>query len=180
MKEEIRLLKKGGNHSLEKMYTSYRTSFIQFAGKYDLTHDDVIDIYQESFIALREHAIRGKLDDIKSSVKTYLFSIGKYKIYDLLKQKQKTTTFEDLPEDTETEALSYIFKEAEPSPQSKRLHESFKKLGKRCQEMLTLFYYRGLTIDEITLSLGYENKSVVKSQKSHCLKALKELIKTPS
>ena len=39
-------------------------------------------------------------------------------------------------------------------------------LGDRCKEILTLFYYEGYSLDEITEILGYSDKNVLKSQKS--------------
>ncbi|MBQ4818833.1 sigma-70 family RNA polymerase sigma factor [Aquimarina sp. MMG016] len=179
MKEELLTLKKGDNRSLEKIYTEYRISFLQFAKKYNLDDDSLIDVYQDAFIALREHAIEGKLNHLKSSVKTYLFSIGKYMIYDRLRKKNNTVSYEDHSDFKDMSDTPEIFEEPELTPEQQLLRKHFSALGKRCQEMLTLFYYRGLTIDEITETLGYENKNVVKSQKSRCLKSLKELIKTP-
>ena len=180
MKEELLTLKKGSNQALEKIYNEYRNAFLQFAKKYDLDHDILIDIYQDAFIALREHAINGKLDAIKSSVKTYLFSIGKYMIYDQIKKQKKTVSYENSVDYKETSDAPEIFEEPQLSAEQRLLQKHFKDLGKRCKEMLTLFYYRGLTIDEITENLGYESKNVVKSQKSRCLKSLKELIKLPA
>ncbi|GAA4111560.1 hypothetical protein GCM10022393_09360 [Aquimarina addita] len=179
MKEELTILKKGHHQALEKLYNEYRSSFLQFAKKYDLDDDTLIDIYQDAFIALREHAINGKLDSIKSTVKTYLFSIGKYKIYDHIRQQKKTVSYENTIEHKETSTIEEVFEEPQLTPEQQLLRQHFNRLGKRCQEVLTLFYYRGLTIDEITQNLGYENKNVVKSQKSRCLKSLKELIKNP-
>jgi len=179
MKEELLTLKKGPNQGLEKIYNEYRNSFLQFAKKYDLDHDTLIDIYQDAFIALREHAINGKLDSIKSSVKTYLFSIGKYMIFDQLKKQKQTLSYENSIGHKESAEIEEVFEEPQLTAEQRLLQQHFKNLGKRCQEMLTLFYYRGLTIDEITESLGYESKNVVKSQKSRCLKSLKELIKSP-
>jgi DNA-directed RNA polymerase specialized sigma subunit len=42
---------------------------------------------------------------------------------------------------------------------------------------LQLFYYEEKKLDEIQEQLGYTSKDVLKSQKSRCLKQLKELIK---
>jgi DNA-directed RNA polymerase specialized sigma subunit len=52
-----------------------------------------------------------------------------------------------------------------------------KKLGEQCQKVLTLFYYEEKKLDEIQSLLGYTNKDVLKSQKSRCLKQLKDLTK---
>jgi RNA polymerase sigma factor (sigma-70 family) len=162
------------------LYNSNRDAFLNFGKKYGLSYDDLSDIYQEAFIALRKHALNGKLDTVNSSLRTYLFGIGKFMIYDLLKEKKKTTeydpsklgihdTMELVSTDIEAEELTY---------EQSLLHRYFKKLGKRCQEMLTLFYSRGLSIDDIVEHTDYTDGSVVRSQKSRCLKTLKELVKS--
>ncbi|WP_047414257.1 RNA polymerase sigma factor [Cellulophaga sp. Hel_I_12] len=169
------------SHPIEiaKLYNSHRNSFLNFGKKYGLSYDDLCDIYQEAFIALRKHALNGKLDTVNSSLKTYLFGIGKFMIFDVLKEKKKTTEYEPYKlgihdtiaiVDTEilTEELSY---------EQGLLQTYFKKLGKKCQEMLTLFYSRGLSIDDIVAHTDYTDGSVVRSQKSRCLKTLKEMIK---
>ncbi|MAQ75348.1 MAG: RNA polymerase subunit sigma-24 [Aquimarina sp.] len=180
MNQDLITLKKGNNLALTKLYKDYRNYFMQYARKFGLDEDSLADIYQDSFITLRDHAIKGNLDTLKSSIKTYLVSIGKYTIYEKLKKVNKTIAYDDLPPVKNEEIIEIDnLQEDEISEEQKKLRIHFKNLGKRCQEMLTLFYYRGLTIEEITESLGYENKNVVKSQKSRCLKSLKELIKSP-
>lgn len=56
------------------------------------------------------------------------------------------------------------------------LKEHFKGLGAKCQELLTLFYYRGYTIQEIMEKGDYNSENVVKAAKSRCMKTLKERI----
>tara|TARA_R110002012_G_scaffold320402_2_gene543940 strand:- start:50802 stop:51347 length:546 start_codon:yes stop_codon:yes gene_type:complete len=169
------------SHPIEiaELYNSHRTPFLNFGKKYGLSYDDLSDIYQEAFIALRKHALNGKLETVNSSLKTYLFGIGKFMIFDVLKEKKKTIEYEPYKlgiHDTiaivdtamETEELSY---------EQSLLQTYFKKLGKKCQEMLTLFYSRGLSIDDIVAHTDYTDGSVVRSQKSRCIKSLKEMIK---
>src|SRR5690606_36626853 len=56
------------------------------------------------------------------------------------------------------------------------LKKHFSTLGKKCQELLTLFYYRGYTIKDIIETSDYTSENVVKSAKSRCMKTLKERI----
>ncbi len=65
------------------------------------------------------------------------------------------------------------------SHEQKLLKKYFETLGEQCQKLLTMFYYRGLSIKEIIAEGGYNNANVVKSQKSRCLKTLKERILKP-
>ena len=78
--------------------------------------------------------------------------------------------------DYNTIALDFLDGD-EPNEMQIQLQKAFVTLGKKCKEVLSLFYYRGYTIDEICTRLNYDNKNVVKSQKSRCIKQLKDKIK---
>lgn len=56
------------------------------------------------------------------------------------------------------------------------LQTAYRKLGQKCREVLRLFYYEGKKLDEIQQTLRYDSKDTVKSQKSRCLKQLKEIV----
>jgi RNA polymerase sigma-70 factor (ECF subfamily) len=56
------------------------------------------------------------------------------------------------------------------------LKKYFDALGEKCQKILTLFYYQQYNIKEIMAEGNYNSENVVKSQKSRCLKTLKEAI----
>ncbi|MBD0779273.1 sigma-70 family RNA polymerase sigma factor [Maribacter sp. ANRC-HE7] len=176
----IKALVHGNQIEVGKLYNSHRDAFLNFGKKYGLSHDDLCDIYQEAFIALRKHALNGKLATVKSSLKTYLFGIGKFMIYDLLKEKKKTVEYQpNNPGIHDTiELIATDIEEEELSHEQVLLQTFFKRLGKKCQEMLTLFYSRGLNIDEIVEHTDYTDGRVVRSQKSRCLKTLKDMIKS--
>lgn len=171
----IEQLKKGDEKAIHKIYMDCKNGFLLFANKYDLSADDVLDVYQDSIIALCENAKKGTLDNLESSISTYLFSIGKYMIFKKLKTKNKRISIDydnQLPQVLEDE-----YQEAFDENETKLLQENFKKLGEQCQKVLRLFYYEEKKLDEIQSELNYTNKDVLKSQKSRCLKQLKDLIK---
>ena len=175
-KELITALKRGDSDALQKVYLDHRSSFLNFARKFRLSREEVLDTYQDAIIALRENAINGKLDGLNSTVKTYLFSIGKYMIYAKLKRQQKNQLIHanfELPEPSLPEGFQS--REAE-TREHRLLRAAFGKLGIQCQKVLSLFYLRGYTLVEIAEAMSYRSKDVVKSQKSRCLKSLKEMI----
>ncbi|NAS32711.1 sigma-70 family RNA polymerase sigma factor [Flavobacteriaceae bacterium R38] len=175
--EQIKHLKSDDRLQLKALYNMYRSAFLNFGKNYGLDESLLADIYQEAFLAIRKHAISGKLDQVKSSFKTYLFGIGKYMIFDLLKKEEKNVSIENhmhLIHDSIEEIQVDLNNEL--TQEQKLLRTFFKQLGKKCQFVLTLFYYRGLTIEEIVESTDYENANTVKAQKSRCLKSLKQLI----
>ncbi|RKE99014.1 RNA polymerase sigma factor [Ichthyenterobacterium magnum] len=175
-KAVIEALKKGDQNALKLIYESNRLAFIGFAKKYSINEDDVIDIYQDAIIALRENAIKGKIDNLKSELKTYLFSIGKYMIYERLKQQKKMRLVEDSSNYIKNKEIFSFNIKNELTDQQKQLHIAFKSLGQKCKDVLTLFYYRGFDLEDIMNELNYTNKDVVKSQKSRCIKSLKTMI----
>lgn len=177
-KSLIKILIEAKPKEITKLYLEHRDLFLNFGKKYHLDYDDLSDIYQEAFIALRSHALKGKLYDVKCSLKTYLFGIGKFMIYDLINKKKKTISIHDflhvVKDDVEI-INSYDNKDILTEEQ-KLLNYFFKKLGKKCRELLTMFYSKGLSIDEIVVTTDYNSNGVVRSQKSRCLKQLREMI----
>src|SRR5690554_6616621 len=85
----IKSLKEGDMAVLDVIYIYYKQGFLEFAKRYPIANDVALDVYHDSMIALFENSRRGKLDNLKSSIKTYLYAIGKYKIFALLKLTQQ-------------------------------------------------------------------------------------------
>lgn len=171
----LELLKQADEKTLKMLYLENREPFINFAKKFNISNDDVLDIYQDAFLVVRENAIDGKLKDLQCSINTYLFSIGKYML--LAKARKDGKLIHDFPiekEDYNYKEITDDFLTETLNDQQKKLENAFESLGKKCREILTLFYYRGFTIDEITATLNHTSINVTKSQKSRCLKTLKE------
>jgi RNA polymerase sigma factor (sigma-70 family) len=140
-----------------------------------LSEDDLSDIYQDTIIAFYENILSGKLTELTSSLKTYVFSIGKYSIYNKLKKANKTITLDRQHlENLDLEAIDFQFEHTEKSSLVK---EAMLKLGERCRKILVLFYYHSYSIEALKHELEYKNENVVRSHKSRCLKNLKDLIK---
>ncbi|KGL62624.1 RNA polymerase sigma factor [Polaribacter sp. Hel1_85] len=173
----ILLLKESDKEALKMVYIENRIPFINFARKFKVSENDIVDAYQDAIIVLSEKAFKGEIDNLNCSVKTYLFGIGKYILFEKARKTQKKVL--DFPlekEDYNYKSIAEDFFEEAPNKLELLLQKGFASLGKKCKEVLRLFYYRGFTIDEISDRLGYKDKNVVKSQKSRCIKQLKEKI----
>ena len=170
----IQLLKENDIRTIKKIYEDNRKKFIAFASQYNLDADIILDVYQDAIIALCENAKKGKIDNLQSSISTYLFSIGKFMIFQLLKKDKKMHVVEDF------NLVDYEFESYEEEKENieiKLLQTAFEKLGVQCKKVIQLFYYEEKKLDEILTILNYTNKDVLKSQKSRCMKQLKDLIK---
>lgn len=166
----IRALREEGLRAVERLYTQWREEFLAFASRYGGSQDDVLDAYQDALVILYENVRKGKLTELSSSPKTYLFSIGKYTLLNNLKRQGKQRA---LVSETVEQAVNWTPVDDELNDRQQRLMEALKGLGKSCRELIDLFYYQRLSIREIVAKTGLKNEDTVKAQKSRCVKSLR-------
>ena len=177
LKNIIDQLKRGDQKALEKIYVENREGFINFSKKYNIEEQDAVDIYQDAIIVLRDNAVNGRIDTLQSNVSTYLFAIGKYKIYHNFRIRSREDLKDDVDILQENVDFDVNLDQDELTNEQKVLQTCFAELGERCQSILKLFYYQGYNLDEIQDILQYSNKKVLKSQKSRCIRQLKDLVR---
>ncbi|HUH36193.1 MAG TPA: sigma-70 family RNA polymerase sigma factor [Moheibacter sp.] len=170
-------LKRGDDRSLFKLYDLYKKEFLHYIDRFGISKDTALDLYQDAFIALRENAQRGKLDDLNSSVKTYFFAIGKYMAFQQLKQQKKTLHIDFMDEFDFSDHILDATPTGVNEERIVKLQRVLNEMGGKCKELLTLFYYQERKLDEIVHLMQYDNKDVAKSQKSRCIKNLKDRMK---
>lgn len=168
-------LRTQGMSALDSVYLKHRDAFLQFGRKYRMSDDDILDAYQDAAIAMYENAVKGRLTHFSSTVKTYLFSLGKYTLLNKMKKNNRTVPADDDVMRTYDEGSDQMLDQIELSHRQSILSDMLGRLTENCRELLTLFYYHRYTIDAIRHELGYKDDNVVKSSKSRCLKKLKEL-----
>ena len=159
--------------SLEKVYTDYRDEFLNYSKRYKIEDSDVLDIYQDAVIAMHQNFVTNQLVLTKSTIKTYLFGIGKNKIFKFLKNQNKLVRKSVVNDEFDEIKID----EDNPTAIQIKLSENLKLISESCQDILKLFYYRNLTIDEIVAQTDYKDSNTVRSHKSRCMKRLKTLFK---
>ena len=180
-KTEITLedLRTGSDKALKRVYEENRDKFLNFARRYQLGEEENIDVYQDAYIIFYDNIMQGKITELTSSVSTYLFSIGKYLIFDRMRKNKKTVSSKfplEIVGENDGLIENLELKGEELSLEQRLLQTHFSTLGKQCKELLTLFYYRGYTIQDILEAGNYNNENVVKAAKSRCMKTLRERI----
>lgn len=174
-------LKEGSDAVLKEVYEANRTKFILFAKRYNLSDDDIVDVYQDTFIVFHNNIMSGKLNTLTSSISTYLFGIGKNLLINKMKASKRSFNPDfdiSLLQEDENLLTNIDIDNEETTEEQQLFYKYFESLGKQCKELLNLFYYRGYTIDDIVEHTDYNTSNVVKSAKSRCLKTLKERIKS--
>ena len=172
-------LRKGSDKVLRRVYEQNRDKFLNYARRYNLSEDENIDIYQDAYVIFYDNVMSGKIERFTSSISTYLFSIGKYLIFDQMrKNKKKVSGNYDLSlvGEDDHDVSTMEMDRPDLTNEQALLKKYFDTLGAKCQELLTLFYYRGFTINEIMEAENYNSENVVKAAKSRCMKTLRERI----
>ena len=120
---------------------------------------------------------------------TYMMSVAKTQKFVLLREECSGISI-DAPvqaDDDETPFFSFVSigqtDEILDAPYEEEFPEMeeivrlmVNGLPERCRQILTLFHYEGLTLDEIMVRIGtFKSKDVLKSRKKKCFDKLKEM-----
>jgi len=166
---------KNGNHQrLALIYRTYRSEFIAWlSSSYACSRDEAKEVYQVSILTLHENILNNKLSELSSSIKTYLFAIGKNKFQELRRADQLIayTTNSNGLEIEEVENWEAIDKEHK----LQLMERSLELLGDPCKTLLELYYFHGLSMEEITEKIGYKNSNTTKNLKCKCIVRLRKI-----
>ena len=174
-------VRSGDERAMEKIYFTYREEFIRWAvNKYNLTEENALDHYQESITIMFEKIINGTITNLDSSLKTYLFGIGKNRILQKFdKQAREEKHSSDLYEHyrflAENEDAQKIYEKAK-----KTTKKVFDTIGEPCQTVLKLFYFEKKSMTEIAEELGYKNEGVARTTKKRCLEKIRDNFLNPA
>jgi len=172
---EINDIRSGNKQALENIYTLYRRGFIEWTTKsYGISTDQALDIYQQTILVFYENIQSGKLSGVQSSIRTYLFAIGKNKVHELYRYQGRIRNSDHpLPDYEETTV-------DDPEGNERLLELSkacLSKLGDPCKRILESYYYHRKSMQEIAAELGYKNEQTAKNQKYKCMLRLREMFK---
>lgn len=175
--EILQLIKNndGDNKAVTILYKKYKVDFFQFIRKNypGLKNEQIEDAYSECFHALYRNIKIGKLVTLTSSLKTYLFQIGVYKIIDEIKRTKRFQGQEiiDYMPPVEISSLDF-FDDDEHIKRNLIINETVGKMTEPCKTILTLFWFDQKKYAEI---LGFTNFSSVESLKNKSSKCMSQL-----
>jgi RNA polymerase sigma factor (sigma-70 family) len=171
-------IKSGNSGGLSNIYKLYRNEFIGWICRdFNCSTEEAKDIYQSSILILYKNIVDGKFG-FNSSIKTYLFGIGRNQFLKMKKEEQKMTgnVMDNVIDDFNDE------KESKESFETtlEIVHKSLQTLGDPCKKLLELSYFYKNSVDAVTSLLGYKNADTTKNLKYKCLQRLKQLVQSES
>jgi len=166
-------LKRGNKVVFDYIFNYYYSSLCAFSMQYINDHEMVEDLVQDLFVNLWSEAPNL---NVKSSLKSYLFTSVRNRCLDFLKHRkvtEKYRTYFLYSADINDNSTDHYFSESELR---QTVQKSLEKLSPRCREIFELSHNNGLSNKDISEKLGI-SKRTVELQISNALRILrKELV----
>lgn len=183
-KDDERLLseiKVGDERLLKNLFQSYWKPFKAFVIKvYDLTDEEIVDVYNRSFTTFYFNIRDGKLvAPLKSKLKTYLFGIGRNYIRKIQEKKRK----EQAELSMDFQEVQNLFQQPnivdfyELEWQKKLVEKLLNKLGEGCKKILILSFIEENADDAIMEKMQLPSEGAVRQRRFSCLEKLRKSFK---
>lgn len=181
------------NRELNRFFLDNRTKSLNFLRKRysSLSEDDLLDIYQESSLALFLNIHDGKLNNLTSSLYSYFLSICNNKALNTLRNTKRTLELDinknitnEIDDDifveskiSELESLVYSNNSKLIEEDEERIRQCVKNMPKPCNQILWSQYWDKFSLKTIAELYGMKNEAVVKVQAMRCRNKFSEYLK---
>lgn len=175
---------------VREWYNRLRPEFLRrLTAKYSgLSLYDAENLYQDTFIAVQENLMKGRVKE-DTSWSSYIMTIGMNMASKAWRKLGKTDSvdegFDDDNEDNYSKTANEVedklktFQESEEIQPLCRDEHVLSLLGgeiqhtpEPCASIIKLFYYKGKSMDEIAEEIGYKNATTAKAKKNQCMNDL--------
>lgn len=177
-------MKEDYENIVRQFYIDLRPKFMRIlTKKYPMLRlDEAEDLYQEAFIAVHNNIKKGRVKE-NTSWENYVITIGLNMASNELRTLLKTDSF-DAAEETQQSRFNSVLSTI--TDEDSRMHEleiqailgdELEHTPGKCRQILKLFYYKELNMEEIAEEVGLKNASSAKVTKVRCMKDLMVRVK---
>lgn len=181
------------NATEEWFYNNSKKYFMNHFNQVFFDEDQKVEIFQDSFVRLwtqienREISIvdnvvcrqqkNGERKPLTCSLNTFLFAIAKNEYRELVRST-KELYVEEYYESNNPDIIYHSGEDDEAEVKIRVVDECIQMMPPRCLEILTLFYIKGKSLDEIMEIRKDKNTSKIglKSAKYKCMNTLRDKI----
>ena len=160
-------------NAIKYLYTAFWPMILNFVLLNSGTEADAKDLFQEGILDFLEKLWKGNLV-LTCKLKTYLYSVCKYKWLNKLKRRWPVIDIETYED--RGEVMPVFDNTGTTLPNGQELASAVHSLGEPCKSLLIGFYYEGLSMEQIAVKLDYKSAQVVKQQKFRCKERLKQTL----
>lgn len=163
----------GGNEQEWKLLyddlrSPFRLFFMKIAG---LDPEEAGQLFHDTMVVLHRNVKGGKLEGpLQSSLKTYLFGIGK----NVLRKKGRGGDWEtEIPD---VAMIPEVENDHNQEANAALVRRLLAQIGEACRELLELVYLKGYVMEAVAKELNISNEGTVRKRKFDCLKKMRTLM----
>lgn len=157
-----------------------------YKGVFFIGDDNKDEVFQEAFLTLWENIIRQKIyaqngkvigkggEPLSCELTTYFMSIAKHKYIEWARHNNLTDKKEEHHiQPAEMNLVNEVFEYGEDT-MIEIIADCVAHMSKRCNQIITMFYYNEMTLDDImTVLPTFESKNALKTAKYKCMENLR-------
>lgn len=169
-------IKMGDEQVLNKLYSQIRTPFIRWAIKqFRYDKEQSIELYQKTFTIFYLNVKNGKLEELTSTIQTYMIGIGKRVGLEQIKKEKRRKDNSEL--DATMGELDYSYLDrVHTSHVQEVIQQLLESLDPNCEQVLRLYYFMKYSMESIASKMNYKNDNVAKKKKYQCLEKLRKKV----
>ncbi|MDE7419538.1 MAG: sigma-70 family RNA polymerase sigma factor [Muribaculaceae bacterium] len=170
------------NEIVHRNFEEMKTPFINFLRRnFKIDYDDIMDIYVNVWIDVRDNIRNGKTERVKSW-RSYIFNLGWRQACKFATRTRHIPSFDDENFDSDELESEYLKeKEAEKSiyndPELKKvLASELSYIPDPCNKILKMYYFDKFSMKEIADSLNYSDARSANVVRNRCRDKIKERV----
>lgn len=174
--EQIRS-KTNPNQAINQLYEQHYGVLENHILRNSGNQDDAADLIQEVMLVFVKLVTQGKFRG-EASIKSFLYSICKNLWISELRKRKSMSARNERYEMEKDEMDLDISEEISRNENLRFVMDLFEKLGEKCKQVLTLFYFEELPMKEICEKLEFSSEQVLRNKKYKCLQSLTDQVKS--
>ena len=168
-----------GEVYIKKLYDRFEQDFYKFiVSRFQCDQQQAMDIYPECFAKFYYNIKDGKLTSpLTSSLKTYLFAIGKHTFMknNFGTYQKKTALESSLPEEMEQSSILNFY---DYEDQKALVQKLMQNIGEKCRQLLEMMYIKEMSSEVVCEHLSIDNPGTLRKRKFDCMQKMRQLYHT--
>lgn len=153
---------------LDHLYKKYYKMMTNIVLSNNGTEQEAKDVYQEALIVFWQKAAKSDFV-LTSKISTYLYSIC---LNQWRKELERKSRHSGEMVDSE------VYQTHESEEKSQIIRDCMAELGEVCRDVLSYYYFDGMSMQDIAEKMNFANTDTAKTKKYKCKKKLDQLIKS--
>jgi len=173
--EIIESIKKGESDNVLKfLYKSVQPKVRSWVLQNNGDTDEAQDIFQDAVIAFYKYVTENKFKD-GNSVAGFIYTISKNLWVNRVKQKNRFEGNVEVHANVHAEEMEIQTRDTSSDREAK-INEILSQLGDRCKELLTYSIFYKMSMEDISIKMGFNNADTAKTKNYKCKQRLIKLM----